>query len=88
VDQHNVSQRSGWQPSVLAFLAQDGDTQVLCYGNADLRKGGEGDQVPAYVSFWTRQTGSLPPHLLFDSQRTTWMPSAPPWRSTSTSTCC
>jgi len=72
VEKHYVSRRSRRQPSVLAFLAQDGDTQVLCYGNADLRKGEEPDQVLAFVRFWTRQTGQPPPHLVFDSQCTTY----------------
>ncbi|MCX6069852.1 MAG: hypothetical protein NTU91_03185 [Chloroflexi bacterium] len=72
VEKHYVSRRSRRQPSVLAFLAQDGDTRVLCYGNADLRKGEEADQVLAFVRFWTRQTGSPPPHLVFDSQCTTY----------------
>ncbi len=72
VEKHYVSRRSRRQPSVLAFLAQDGDTQVLCYGNADLRKGEEPDQVLAFVRCWTRQTGQPPPHLVFDSQCTTY----------------
>jgi hypothetical protein len=72
VEKHYVSRRSRRQPSVLAFLAQDGNTRVLCYGDADLRKGEEADQVLAFVRFWTRQTGSVPPHLVFDSQCTTY----------------
>ena len=72
VEKHYVSRRSRRQPSVLAFLAQDGETQVLCYANADLRKGEEADQVLAFVRFWTRQTGQPPPHLVFDSQCTTY----------------
>jgi len=72
VERHYVSRRSRRQKSVLAFLAQDADTQVLCYGDADLRKGEEAEQVLAFVRFWTRQTGQPPPHLVFDSQCTTY----------------
>jgi hypothetical protein len=72
VEKHYVARRSRRQPSVLAFLAQDGDTRVLCYGNADLRKGEEPDQVLAFVRFWRRQTGQPPPHLVFDFQCTTY----------------
>ena len=57
---------------MLAFLAQDGDTRVLCYCNTDLRKGEEADEVMAFVRFWTRQTGQPPPHVVFDSQLTTY----------------
>jgi hypothetical protein len=72
VEKHYVSRRSRRQKSVLAFLAQDADTQVLCYCDADLRKGEEAEQVLAFVRFWTRQTGQPPPHLVFDSQCTTY----------------
>jgi len=72
VEKHYVSQRSRRQKSVLAFLAQDADTRVLCYCDADLRKGEEAEQVLAFVRFWTRQTGKPPPHLVFDSQLTTY----------------
>ena len=72
VEKHYVSRRSRRQESVLAFLAQDSDTRVLCYGDANLRKGEEADQVLAFVRFWTRQTGHPPPHLVFDSQCTTY----------------
>jgi len=72
IEKHYVSRRSRRQKSVLAFLAQDGDTRVLCYCNADLRKGEEADEVLAFVRFWARQTGQPPPHLVFDSQLTTY----------------
>ncbi len=72
VEKHYLSRRSRRQPSVLAFLAQDGDTRVLCYCDADVRKGEEADQVLAFVRFWTRQTGKPPPHLVFDSRLTTY----------------
>ena len=72
IEKHYVSRRSRRQKSVLAFLAQDGDTRVLCYCNADLRKGEEADEVLAFVRFWTRQTGQPPPQLVFDSQLTTY----------------
>jgi hypothetical protein len=72
VEKHYVSRRSRRQESILAFLAQDGDTRVLCYADANLRKGEEADQVLAFVRFWTRQTGHPPPHLVFDSQCTTY----------------
>jgi len=72
VEKHYVSRRSRRQKSVLAFLAQDADTRVLCYCTADLRKGEEAAQVLAFVRFWTRQTGQPPPHLVFDSQLTTY----------------
>src|ERR1700692_661274 len=40
VESHYLPRRSRRQPSILTFLAQDADSQVFCYSNADIRKGG------------------------------------------------
>jgi hypothetical protein len=71
IQRHYVSMRSRRQPSVLAFLAQDADSQVFCYSNADLRKGEEAQEVFQFVAFWKRVHGELPRHLVFDSKLTT-----------------
>src|SRR5215831_10720302 len=72
VESHYLSKRSRRQPSILTFLAQDADSQVFCYSNADIRKGEEADEVFRFIDFWTRQHGSLPQHLVFDSKLTTF----------------
>ena len=69
---HYLSKRSRRQPSILAFLAQDADSNVFCYSNADLRKGEEADEIFRFIDFWTRQHGSPPQHLVFDSKLTTY----------------
>ncbi len=71
IQRHYVSMRSRRQPSVLTFLAQDADSQVFCYSNADLRKGEEAEEVFQFVAFWKRTHGQLPRHLVFDSKLTT-----------------
>lgn len=71
IQRHYVSMRSRRQPSVLVFLAQDADSHVFCYSNADLRKGEEAEEVFRFVAFWKRTRGELPRHLVFDSQLTT-----------------
>ncbi len=38
VQSHYLPKRSRRQPSILTFLAQDADSQVFCYSNADIRK--------------------------------------------------
>jgi transposase-like protein len=72
VQSHYLSKRSRRQPSILTFLAQDGDSHVFCYSNADIRKGEEADEVFRFVDFWTRLHGSPPQHLVFDSKLTTY----------------
>jgi len=71
IERHYVSARSRRQPSVLVFLAQDTASHVLCYSNADLRKGEEAREVFQFVAFWKRTHGQLPRHLVFDSKLTT-----------------
>jgi Transposase DDE domain len=72
VESHYLSKRSRRQPSILTFLAQDADSQVFCYSNADIRKGDEAEEIFRFIKFWTRQHGSPPQHLVFDSKLTTY----------------
>ena len=72
VESHYLSKRSRRQPSILTFLAQNADSQVFCYSNADIRKGEEADEVFRFIAFWKRQYGRLPQHLVFDSKLTTY----------------
>jgi hypothetical protein len=72
VESHYLSKRSRRQPSILAFLAQDADSQVFCYSNADIRKGEEADEIFRFIAFWKRQYGKAPQHLVFDSKLTTY----------------
>jgi hypothetical protein len=72
VESHYLSRRSRRQASILTFLAQDADSQVFCYSNADIRKGEEAEEIFRFIKFWTRQHGKPPQHLVFDSKLTTY----------------
>ena len=72
VEKHYVSKRSRSQKGVLAFLAQDAETRVFCYANAELRKDQRDDEVLRFVEFWERRTGRLPEELIFDCTLTTY----------------
>jgi hypothetical protein len=72
VEKHYVPRRSQRRKAVLTFFAQDAEGQVFCYSNADLRKGEEADEVLRFVSFWEKQYGERPRHLVFDSKLTTY----------------
>jgi hypothetical protein len=71
VEKHYVSRRSRRQKGILAFLAQDGDKRVFCYGNCDLRKDQQNDEVLRFVEYWRERTGRFPEELIFDSRLTT-----------------
>jgi len=71
-EKHYVSKRSRRQKGVLAFLAQDADTHVFCYANADIRKEAQNDEILHFVDYWRERTGRLPEELIFDSKLTTY----------------
>jgi transposase len=72
LQKHYVSKRSRRQKGILAFLAQDGDKRFFCYGNTDLRKDQQDDEILQFVKFWKKRTGKLPEELIFDSKLTTY----------------
>lgn len=72
VEKHYVSKRSRSQKGVLAFLAQDAETRVFCYANAELRKDQRDDEILRFVEYWKRRTGRLPEELIFDCTLTTY----------------
>ena len=72
LEKHYVSQRSRRERSVLVFLVQDGDSRVLCYANATVRKDQAAEEILRFVEFWQDTRGCLPPHLVFDSRLTTY----------------
>jgi len=72
VQKHYVSKRSRRQKGLLAFVAQDSSTQVFCYGNADLRKEDQNDEILHFAQFWKEHSGNFPQELIFDSKLTTY----------------
>ena len=72
IEKHYVSKRSRRQKGILAFLAQDADSRVFCYANAEVRKSDQHDEILRFVDFWKARTGTLPKELIFDSKLTTY----------------
>jgi hypothetical protein len=72
LQKHYVSKRSRRQKGLLAFVAQDAETHVFCYGNAQVRKENQNDEVLRFVAFWKERTGQWPRELIFDSKLTTY----------------
>ena len=72
LQKHYVSKRSRRQKGLLAFVAQDADTHVFCYGNAQVRKENQNDQVQHFARYWKKRTGHWPHELIFDSKLTTY----------------
>jgi hypothetical protein len=55
-------------PSVLSFFAQEHDSRVLCYANANLTRGDQDAEPLRFVEFWNALTGDDPQWLYFDSR--------------------
>lgn len=72
VEKHYVSKRSRRQKGILAFVAQDASARVFCYGNSDLRKDDQNDEILRFARFWKDRTGHFPRELIFDSKLTTY----------------
>ena len=72
LQKHYVSKRSRRQKGLLAFVAQDAKTHVFCYGNAQVRKETQNDEILSFVRYWKERTGQLPQELIFDSKLTTY----------------
>ena len=73
MEKHYVTKRSRRQKGILAFVVEDADKRVFCYGNADLRKDEQADEILRFVEFWKSRTGKLPEELVFDSRLTTYV---------------
>ena len=72
LEKHYVSRRSRRERALLAFLVQDNDSRILCYADATVRKDQAAEEILHFVEFWKETHGTLPPHLVFDSQLTTY----------------
>ena len=72
LEKHYVSKRSRRQKGILAFLAHDAGQRVFCYGNANVRKAQQNDEILRFVEFWRARTGQVPEELVFDSRLTTY----------------
>ena len=72
IERHYLPRRTHADKAVLTFIAHDADADVLCYANADIRRGEESDEVLRFVDFWKKVHGKLPPHLVFDSKLTVY----------------
>lgn len=58
--------------SALALFAQDGQSKMLIYEDADIRKGESAGAIMGFVDHWQRVRGIIDQTLVFDSKLTTY----------------
>jgi hypothetical protein len=68
LDTHYLPMRGKAGPSVLSFFAQEQQSRVLCYANANLTRADQPGEVMRFVEFWHAVTGQDPRWLYFDSK--------------------
>jgi hypothetical protein len=68
LENHYLPRRGKAGPSVLSFFAQEQESRVLCYANADLTRADQPGELMRFVEFWHGITGHDPQWLYFDSK--------------------
>src|SRR3954469_24675310 len=68
LDNHFLPRRGKAGPSVLSFFAQEQESRVLCYANANLTRTDQPGELMRFVEFWKDATGKDPQWLYFDSK--------------------
>ena len=58
--------------SALTFLAQDGESKMLIYENADIEQKDAPNEIMNFVNYWLRIKGIIDQTLVFDSKLTTY----------------
>jgi hypothetical protein len=68
LEQHYLPKHGKAGTSVLSFFAQEYDSRVLCYANANVTRRDQPGEVLRFVEFWHGITGTDPQWLYFDSK--------------------
>jgi hypothetical protein len=68
LDNHYLAKRGKAAPSILTFFAQEQESRVLCYANANLTRADQDGEALRFADFWHGLTGEEPAWLYFDSR--------------------
>src|SRR5262249_17167213 len=68
LDNHYLARRGKAGPSILTLFAQEQESRVLCYANANLTRADQEVEPLRFVVFWHELTGADPAWLYFDSK--------------------
>ncbi|UCH98614.1 MAG: transposase [Candidatus Aminicenantes bacterium] len=67
-----VGVRNKRMKGALTLFAQDAESKLILYTDADIRKSEAEDQVFSFLSFWRKVCRGVKPTLVFDSKFTTY----------------
>ncbi len=70
LDNHWSGSRNKALKSAYTFIAQDADSRITSYINADIKKGEESQEILHFVDYWISVKGIVNETLVFDSRLT------------------
>ncbi len=72
LEKHWLAKANRAGTSIMAFVAQDRDSRVMCYATANVLRDDMDAMAVGFTDYWKEQTGAYPQELLFDSRVTTY----------------
>lgn len=72
LEKHWLAKANRAGTSVMAFVAQDRHSRVLCYATANVLRDDMDAMAVRFTDYWKEQTGAYPEELLFDGRVTTY----------------
>jgi transposase len=72
LEKHWAGARNKAMKGALTLIAQDAESKLMLYTDADIRKSEADDQVLEFLSYWRKVRRGVAPTLIFDSRFTTY----------------
>jgi transposase len=72
LEEHWAGARNKRMKGALTLFAQDGESKLILYTDADIKRSESDDQVLKFLSFWKRIRRGVKPTLVFDSKLTSY----------------
>jgi hypothetical protein len=72
LEKHWLAKRNRAGASIMAFVAQDCHSRVMCYATANVLRDDMDAMAVRFTDYWKEQTGAYPQELLFDGRVTTY----------------
>lgn len=72
LDKHWAGARNKRMKGALTLFAQDAESKLILYTDADIKKDEADDQVFEFLSFWKKVRRGIAPTLVFDSRFTSY----------------
>ena len=72
LEKHWAGARNKAMKGALTLFAQDGDSKLILYTDADIKRSESDDQILEFLSFWKSVRRGVKPTLVFDSKFTSY----------------